>query len=472
MKKLLLILWLLPCLATPATYYVSSNSGNNGNAGTIAAPWETVSYSLSQITGGDSLLMAGTFQETDSTDLNGVLTTMYIHGFDGSEGDSTYFGRWPDSANPIIQADSNNFRRSIVMYVCNYFILENLVVRSSNKGLYLLSCEHLRIDSVESYWHYGSTGESNVGGIHPDGVKYMTLQHCILHDIFGRDGWRDPAEVNSSGIHMYYTDSSIIQDNIIYNIVGGNGISNKREDSSCIIRNNTIYKSSTGYRMLGLSNDTYFYGNVIHDLTGFGISFDEPGVAASDHSKIFNNTVYNVSGVGFQVAGSISKPGIHVWNNIITNDTVSVSGHYRMATRDCPLPDWYSDYNCFYDPLTSIIGYWQDADPVVELNLAAWRTASGGDGNSIQSDPLMTDPSGGDWTLQAGSPCLTTYKDTTFTLWNGEEITTDGMGAYNVFTDGVARDSTVSTPVEENPHTPIQRRTGNVKTTGDKVIIE
>jgi len=81
MKKLLLIaLFVLSTAVNAATYYVSpttaSPAGNNANAGTIAAPWATLSYAISQVTTfGDIIhVNAGTYPEitTQMLLVNGI----------------------------------------------------------------------------------------------------------------------------------------------------------------------------------------------------------------------------------------------------------------------------------------------------------------------------------------------------------------------------------------------------------------
>ena len=57
------------------TYYVapSASGGSNSNAGTLAAPFETLGHAIDQLTAGDILYVrAGTYRETITIDENGA----------------------------------------------------------------------------------------------------------------------------------------------------------------------------------------------------------------------------------------------------------------------------------------------------------------------------------------------------------------------------------------------------------------
>lgn len=58
-----------------ATYYVNADSGNNANAGSLAAPWETITYALTQMSAGDILIIeeaTAHYTITHGDILNGV----------------------------------------------------------------------------------------------------------------------------------------------------------------------------------------------------------------------------------------------------------------------------------------------------------------------------------------------------------------------------------------------------------------
>jgi len=77
-KKLLftsILIFSVIQLHSQTTYYVapSASGGNNNNAGTLAAPFETLEHAIDQLTAGDILyIRAGTYRETITIDENGA----------------------------------------------------------------------------------------------------------------------------------------------------------------------------------------------------------------------------------------------------------------------------------------------------------------------------------------------------------------------------------------------------------------
>ena len=77
-KKLLftsILIFSVIQLHSQTTYYVapSASGGNNNNAGTLAAPFETLEHAIDQLTVGDILyIRAGTYRETITIDENGA----------------------------------------------------------------------------------------------------------------------------------------------------------------------------------------------------------------------------------------------------------------------------------------------------------------------------------------------------------------------------------------------------------------
>lgn len=82
MKKLLLIVLfiLLPVWAMGATYYVNQSTGNDANAGSLAAPWKNTEYALQMLSAGDVLNITSPATSPD----RGAFTTT-VAGSLGSE---------------------------------------------------------------------------------------------------------------------------------------------------------------------------------------------------------------------------------------------------------------------------------------------------------------------------------------------------------------------------------------------------
>jgi hypothetical protein len=87
----------------------------------------------------------------------------------------------------------------------------------------------------------------------------------------------------------------------------------------------------------------------------------------------------------------------------------------------------YSNYNCFY----SLSSFAQAAYGSQYSTLAAWTAAQSLDGNSITSDPSFVNAAGGDFTLNTGSPCLSSGRGGSYPTQMGAH----GMGASRIGTD-------------------------------------
>ena len=86
-----LIFILLFSFSYSATYYVATaaNGGNNGNTGTEASPWLTLTYAVSQANSGDTIIIGpGTYSSDAEITINDPLT-IQGHGRDETIFDGT-----------------------------------------------------------------------------------------------------------------------------------------------------------------------------------------------------------------------------------------------------------------------------------------------------------------------------------------------------------------------------------------------
>jgi hypothetical protein len=210
-----------------------------------------------------------------------------------------------------------------------------------------------------------------------------------------------------------------------------------------LFHHNWVQDCTTQALMLELSSHCHAWGNVMWRCgttptgeneawcaAGINISGrDDPsGVAWSCHDNlIYNNTIYG------------SNIGINLWqnaygyttsslvNNLIKNNIVFGSITRPLSCGnggDNDNATWHSSgntfwYNCF-GPQSSNFIRWGGT---YYSTYAAWEAATGvildgGTTHSINADPLLTNPGGGVFTLQAGSPCIdvganlgSTYQD-------------------------------------------------------------
>lgn len=228
-----------------------------------------------------------------------------------------------------------------------------------------------------------------------------------------------------AGIHAYGTggrEDILIENNYLHdngpaaltgNMTGigiwidGRGGTPGYQTSATIIRYNLIENDKTGI-MLEIVSNASVYGNVIHDLTyetpywysGTGIVLME-GV---HDNLIYNNTIEDIAfGLGVRGDGTADD----VTGNIFKNNIVANYSNRFLDTRNGGENDGTNGsgnvytYNCFDVESTNFV---QWGSGVYYSTYDAWETAYGGTTNSIESDPLLTNPGADDFTLQAGSP--------------------------------------------------------------------
>jgi len=142
-------------------------------------------------------------------------------------------------------------------------------------------------------------------------------------------------------------------------------------------------------------------------------------------SAIYNNTI-DSSSTGIMINyESGHEPGGEtvyskhndIWNNIITNTTVAIA-----TSNDDNIVDLYSDYNCVYN--TNDYSWMTVVMELAEWQDSTFRVARNSDTlscNTITNDPLYN-AGNHVYTLQSGSPCIGTGKDT---------LGYDDMGAFD-----------------------------------------
>jgi hypothetical protein len=145
------------------------------------------------------------------------------------------------------------------------------------------------------------------------------------------------------------------------------------------------------------------------------------------HNTFYDNgkTTSNWGGVATQDDVSV------VNNNLFKNNIVAnTAGPLEWANGD---KDSFSvvDYNIYVNASRPLAFQWGSTT----YNFANYKSASRLDANSLASDPLMTNPAGGDFTLRAGSPAIDRGDFLTRTTAAGSG-TTIPVSSARYFSDG------------------------------------
>jgi Secretion system C-terminal sorting domain/Right handed beta helix region len=334
--NVLLLLFANNLLAT--NYYVST-SGSNSNPGTLALPWRTINYAVNfnSLSAGDYIyLRGGTYNER-------VI---------------------------MLKSGSNAGRITVTKYQSENPIMDGTNLSWSYDGvtaLFEVKGSYVTIDGL-SVKNVTANGDSCGITIKGPNVSNVTIRNCYTE------------RTQSSGISCWgnsgfgtYTGATdiIIELNTIVNAVndgyqehlsvaGGvercevryntvrDGSQNSQPRSPNIplgidmkvnVRNSKIYQNTvynlpygaSGIYVDGWDDHVYnidIYSNIVHNVSGGGISIGAEEGGITNNVNIFNNLIYNCSGNGFGINQQNSATQNSISFIKFYNNTVYGSGQY------------------------------------------------------------------------------------------------------------------------------------------------
>lgn len=200
----------------------------------------------------------------------------------------------------------------------------------------------------------------------------------------------------------------------------------------CDIYNNIIHGGTndigTGIYVQGGANDVHIYGNRIYDNDWHGIYvFNNAG---NKDIWIYNNLIYDNRTAGIRIEQASGSSYI-LNNTFYDNGTAPLFGHGAGINWNNNSGDGFTVFNNIFYQIDSYahsnasfttaiyhdfgnLYYRSDGGDVIHYNgtdytLAEYQAATANDGlpngtQSLEADPLLTDPGAGDFTLQSTSP--------------------------------------------------------------------
>jgi parallel beta-helix repeat protein len=173
-----------------------------------------------------------------------------------------------------------------------------------------------------------------------------------------------------------------------------------------VVRNNYIHDNGPkdSAIFLEVSTNALIYNNVLVNNERRGIY-----LSASDRNQVMNNTIAGTRGVAAIEVNGMPRDGGTLTNNTVYNNIISGSTTqydlYIAAPNGSTISGNKSDYNAIYrggQPLAL-------ASAQFVSTLAAWRTATGYDLNSISADPAFIGTgSATAYGVRDGSPVIDT----------------------------------------------------------------
>lgn len=433
MKKLLyiILIFLSPALFG-ANYYVSSSTGADGNPGTQASPWASLSkVESTSFSAGDVIhFKAGdTFRgDMEKYSMNGTSSayiqfTSYGSGADplilqsinlaGSGNWSVYSGNiWrsgvlassgdnDDIANLIFNNDAScgikcftyaevniqgewywnaSENRVYIYSAANpgsyYTNIEAAGAYSALGTFFFHNCSYVQIDNLD--FRYAGNG-----AIWMENCRYFVLEHCNYAWIGGwyyyTDGVLGPYRLGNAIQMWCYASSTTYVDHII-------------------IRYNTITQcydagiSPQGYGTYSQTDISIYYNVISYCYYTYEV-FTKPGCTLTNVHFWNNTCLYS----GYQWSANQRPDNTH--QEHIRN------GQAGGTTTNCTIKNniFYVSYNCAYEFQESFSGWTVDYNLlyVTEVgeyqyvgyaNLGTWRTATSQDAHSIQANPAFVTP--------------------------------------------------------------------------------
>jgi len=203
--------------------------------------------------------------------------------------------------------------------------------------------------------------------------------------------------------------------------------------TASIVRHNCVHDVREHGIFVEISSDSHVWGNLIYDCAWgtangnaefipAGITVDCRETNLTEDNLIYNNTIYGGQ-VGIKCNSYSYQAGMSLSNNLFKNNIAVGYTVRALYTENAGANQtggtgnvyWY---NCFGPEAANFIRWHY----VNKSTYDAWEATSGvvldgGTTHSIEADPLLTNPTTHDFTLQAASPCInsgmnlgTTYK--------------------------------------------------------------
>lgn len=402
MNNRLFILFFLSLLlvssVTAATYYASP-TGVSTNAGTLQSPWN-LQTGLSRVQAGDTLnVLPGIILNADFS----------ISSSGTSENNRIIVQAYDPNDKPVL-IGSNTSVTQVLSVNGNYVTVKDFIIKGNASGRRTIRIQgdYVTLDGVESY--YIAQGESSSNhNINAYSAKNLVIRNSIVdrsprNGIYLTssypDGSADNCLIENTEIRFVTTHHPI-------NIFPNTGDTTVLPIKGCVIRNNYIHDGG-GQSAFFVRNfeDFQIYNNVVINMgNGLAISSGDYGQDAYDaHGSFTNNIIVVNNGYGVidWTANYLTIKNNIFYGTFYGNQVLRFEENYLDAdSTGVPINGHDISNNIYYNTSGQLRFDW---GPNTYTGLAAWRSATGQDVNSMHTNPLFSDITQG--ILLSNSPAV------------------------------------------------------------------
>lgn len=415
--------------AQGAVYYVAT-TGKDSNPGSMTSPWRTIQKAADTLVAGDTVyIRAGVYKgmvvpKSSGTDANHRITY------------ASYPGETATIDGKGIQVPE--YVGLFHLEGKKYVTVSGLKVTSSSYyGINADSCSNITIEKNVT---------SNTASC---GIGIWTCSNVIVD---GNDVSKACSGGQQEAISVAQTRNFEVRKNHVHHTPDKEGICIKDGSSyGKVYGNNVHHTSDNGIYVDAWERRTHHidvYGNVVHDVReqdSCGISVASEMGGLLENIRIFNNISYHNPYVGIEVS-DYSAVAYHPMRNIeIINNTCWKNGFPWGGGITCQNPDIKSGV-IIRNNLCSENSAFQIAvasslyNKAVKVDHNLINQFMGEEGevrgtDSVEANPLLRDPSKGDFHLNDGSPAIDVGSSVKAPAqdYDGTQRPQDGDG------DGIAR---------------------------------
>ena len=418
MKRMIAFIFcffLMVSTVNAASYYVSFTAGADSNNGTsTGTPWQYSPWQPSAGGNSDSTTLQPDdfvyFKRGDTWTEQEIIVED-----SGTDGHPITLDAYGEGVDPIFDGnnDSGNYYGQFQLFDKSWITIKNLEFRyngyeTANITADTGEVQGIVVDGCTFDYNYSDNNDGYMCLVVRNGQADSTHTANGVHNIIIQNSTFK--NTGHNGIRFWNRDSTsfiydvIVRNNTFYNC-DHHGIDFWRNSGATYCYNFTITKNTfqecQGAMYLPNLHDSEISFNLIYDdnttesTDTFGIKFDQLNGTETTNVVFVGNIIYDYTAAGAKAIWVTYTDGVDLYNNTVYGNTQACYVAFDPA-------NFTNTNNLFY------------------------ANTSGGNCSNYGSLPLLTNPGGGDFTLQSGSPLIGAGSD----LGNGLQYGLDPTSSW------------------------------------------